>query len=97
FHPRRCTSTLFRLRLETTFGMSPILLPLKHTWHDCLGRKPPCLLLLVQCPTNWPYVQISSSRRIPSSVITAPISMYARQAGSLFTPVLRSSQLSRPM
>ena len=97
FPPRKCTSTLLRPRSETTFSMTNrILLPLKHTWPDCLGRKLPCLLLPVQCPTNWPYVHISSSRRIPSSVITAPISMCVRQAGSLFTPALRSSQSSRP-
>ena len=48
----RCTSTLFRPPSATTFITSRTPLPSKHTWHDCLGRKPPSSSLLVRWPTN---------------------------------------------
>src|SRR5216683_2895844 len=97
FPLRGCTSTPFRPPSATTFIMTRILPLLKHTWHEYSGRKPPYLLLLVQCPTNWPYVRTSSSLPIPSSVIIAHISTCARQAGLPLTLVLRPSRLSRPM
>src|SRR5258708_10124852 len=89
-------NTQFRPHSEMMSIMTRTPLPLKLTWQDCLGRRLPCLFPLEPCPTSWLCVLTSSSRRIPSFAIIAPISTPLRWAGLLLILVLRPSQSFLP-
>lgn len=90
-------NTQFRPHLEMTSIMTQTPPPLKRTWHDCLGRRLPCLFPLAPCRTSWPCVLTSSSRRILSFVIIAPMSTLVKRAGLPLIPALRPSQSFLPM